>query len=448
MRARLISTGFMLAALLFCVQMCFADGYVETTILYYGEYIMPDIMTLAVDDSGDVLIGTYNYGLYKYNGESCELVADYKGCGIPIRSIDFAPDRSLWIGGYAATGIGFRDYTGGISHFDGETWTYYQEESGLASDAIRTIAVDKDGVVWAGAEYYSWTNKTYYRGLTRYDGETWTIYDKSNGLTDNRIIDLAISNDGTLWVATGNGLSRFDGVKWEKLLEMNGETIGLVGSMEIDSNDHVWFTSSEGITKYDGLEFFTYSFDTIDSGHSLRNFAIDSEDKLWITCDKGLICFDGNSWDVVLEPDTDLQEDMRNITVGFDNVIWFYSHKHDNMKSETYQCLTRYDQYATSVADTSAEPSQTITISNSPNPFNPNTEIRYTLPCDGSIKIDIFNCLGQRVASLADRHMPAGNHSIVWNGTDSAGNPVSSGVYIARIGNEKSVVNHRMMLMR
>jgi len=66
---------------------------------------------------------------------------------------------------------------------------------------------------------------------------------------------------------------------------------------------------------------------------------------------------------------------------------------------------------------------------NYPNPFNPTTEIKFALPTNSHVKLDIFNVMGQKVKSLVNGDMEAGYRSIIWNGTDETGANVASGTY-------------------
>ncbi len=66
---------------------------------------------------------------------------------------------------------------------------------------------------------------------------------------------------------------------------------------------------------------------------------------------------------------------------------------------------------------------------NYPNPFNPVTNIRFELPEIADVSVSVFNARGQLIAELANKSYPAGYHFVQWNGTDSNGVPVSSGVY-------------------
>ena len=70
---------------------------------------------------------------------------------------------------------------------------------------------------------------------------------------------------------------------------------------------------------------------------------------------------------------------------------------------------------------------------NYPNPFNPSTIIPYQLPSPARVRLEVFNILGQRVATLVDGERPAGFHTATWNATDASGRGVGSGVYLYRL---------------
>ena len=70
---------------------------------------------------------------------------------------------------------------------------------------------------------------------------------------------------------------------------------------------------------------------------------------------------------------------------------------------------------------------------NYPNPFNPSTIIPYQLPVPVRVRLEVFNILGQRVATLVDGERPAGFHTAAWDATDASGRGVGSGVYLYRL---------------
>ncbi|MFA6720807.1 MAG: M14 family zinc carboxypeptidase [Candidatus Cloacimonadaceae bacterium] len=77
--------------------------------------------------------------------------------------------------------------------------------------------------------------------------------------------------------------------------------------------------------------------------------------------------------------------------------------------------------------------SQAALYQNFPNPFNPQTNIRYSLAAWAEVKLAVYNLKGQLVKELVNKAVPAGNHRAVWDGSDSAGNPVGSGIYLYRL---------------
>lgn len=85
---------------------------------------------------------------------------------------------------------------------------------------------------------------------------------------------------------------------------------------------------------------------------------------------------------------------------------------------------------------------------NYPNPFNPSTTIRYALPEQMSVRIVIYNVLGQQVRTLVNDIQRPGNYSIVWNGTDRVGRLVASGIYFYRIDADHHQVTRRMLFAK
>ncbi len=86
---------------------------------------------------------------------------------------------------------------------------------------------------------------------------------------------------------------------------------------------------------------------------------------------------------------------------------------------------------------------------NYPNPFNPATTIRFGLPSEAIVYLEVYNMLGQRIATLiSGEHYAAGMYEAVWDSRDDAGNPVSSGVYIYRISAGDYVNIKKMLLMK
>ena len=70
---------------------------------------------------------------------------------------------------------------------------------------------------------------------------------------------------------------------------------------------------------------------------------------------------------------------------------------------------------------------------NYPNPFNPTTSIKYALPVDSKLTMEVYNVLGQRVRTLLNGDQPAGYHSVEWNGTGNSNQQLASGIYFLQM---------------
>ena len=69
----------------------------------------------------------------------------------------------------------------------------------------------------------------------------------------------------------------------------------------------------------------------------------------------------------------------------------------------------------------------------SPNPFNPATTLRFSLPAAGPATLKLYDVQGRLVRTLVDEHRAAGAHAVSWNGRDDTGRQVASGTYHARL---------------
>ncbi|HOP06742.1 MAG TPA: M6 family metalloprotease domain-containing protein [candidate division Zixibacteria bacterium] len=85
---------------------------------------------------------------------------------------------------------------------------------------------------------------------------------------------------------------------------------------------------------------------------------------------------------------------------------------------------------------------------NYPNPFNPETHIAFTIGEAGEVTIDVFNVAGQRIKVLLNTNITAGEHEVIWDGTDEQGSNVASGIYFYRILGAGSQDVKKMVLLR
>ncbi|MCD4829812.1 MAG: T9SS type A sorting domain-containing protein, partial [Candidatus Cloacimonetes bacterium] len=93
-------------------------------------------------------------------------------------------------------------------------------------------------------------------------------------------------------------------------------------------------------------------------------------------------------------------------------------------------------------------PCVTALNGNYPNPFNPVTTVAFSLAEAGDVTIDIYNVRGQKVTTLVDGPMEAGQHNITWQGTDSNGQPVGSGIFFYKMKSGRFTATKKMILLK
>ena len=85
---------------------------------------------------------------------------------------------------------------------------------------------------------------------------------------------------------------------------------------------------------------------------------------------------------------------------------------------------------------------------NYPNPFNPSTNITFSIEENSFVSLDIYNILGEKVKNLISSYYPAGQYSTSWNSTDEENNNVNSGVYFYKLTADRNSSVKRMLLIK
>jgi len=83
-----------------------------------------------------------------------------------------------------------------------------------------------------------------------------------------------------------------------------------------------------------------------------------------------------------------------------------------------------------------------------PNPFNPRTTLSFELPREGHVTLDVYDMVGRRVRELTQGWLAGGSYRVVWDGTDTAGRSVASGMYYARLVVHDEALIRKMVLVR
>jgi len=85
---------------------------------------------------------------------------------------------------------------------------------------------------------------------------------------------------------------------------------------------------------------------------------------------------------------------------------------------------------------------------NSPNPFNPSTDISFALPQESDVLLVIYNLLGEKVRTLVNERLRAGVHHVTFDSRDNNGRQVASGIYFYKIKANDFTNSKKMMLLK
>lgn len=96
-----------------------------------------------------------------------------------------------------------------------------------------------------------------------------------------------------------------------------------------------------------------------------------------------------------------------------------------------------------SVRETPVEAVQFALHDNYPNPFNPATQIRFSLPKQDYVRLDIWNVAGEQVAVLVNERLSAGNHTVFFHADD-----LSTGMYVYRLQTKNRAISKKMLLLK
>ena len=105
--------------------------------------------------------------------------------------------------------------------------------------------------------------------------------------------------------------------------------------------------------------------------------------------------------------------------------------------------FTTGSEYITSVDENPIHPGQYYLAQNYPNPFNPTTTINFAIPERQIVTLDIYSILGEKLVTLVNEVLEAGDHAAVWDASE-----MPSGVYFYRLSSGNEQLTRRMILLK
>ncbi len=176
----------------------------------------------------------------------------------------------------------------------------------------------------------------------------------------------------------------------------------------------------------------------------------------------GLVTLEGGTGDVedvqvtaaymTVNPDADGIYEIEILPGTFDVTATLYGYDPDVVSGVVVEeGATTSDVDLTLVAIVGVDDEVVTTtklLSNYPNPFNPVTNIAYSINETGNVTIDVYNLKGQLVKSLVNEVIETGDHIVTWNGRDNSNKSVASGVYFYKMQSSNYTATKKMILMK
>lgn len=364
--------------------------------------------SIAFDQQGAILIGydTPKYtGLIKYNGSAWEVLL--KDTAVTALAVD--RQGMLWVGTYE-----------GLKRFDGVSWQSYRAPDDSWTNWITALAVDSAGALWVGSAF---------TGVYKFAGNVWEKYSTTDGLVYNLVNTIAGDANGTMWFGTRYGLSRFDGSSWKTYTVADGLGGDTINAVAVDGQNRIWVgTIQNGVSVFDGSAWTAYSTADGLADNNIASIAVNPLSGIWVGTAGGLSRFDGATW--ITPAGAEDLGPVGTVAVDSFNIVWaaikdFRLAKYDGFGWTTYNSPATPK---TSVSEGAEHPASFGIRTVSPNPFNPSTEIEFTLDRPGKTVLSVYSVTGQRVETLTDGMMNAGMHRVVWSAAGRA-----SGIYFVTL---------------
>ena len=216
---------------------------------------------LLIDQAGTLWVATWN-GVCVYKGS---FFTDFP---LPKPDVDtpLNPDTKGWVTEMMEDRQGnlwFGRDGYGACKYDGKTFTLFTKKDGLASNGVQAIVQDNQGNLWFGSrvaenDHPDPEKRTGAGGLTRYDGKTFTHFPEWKGLNKNNVYTIYQDRTGNLWIgATGVGLYRYDGKTFKMYTGTDRMDLtwsyGIQAMLE-DRNGTLWLGFSGGLFRLVGEE--------------------------------------------------------------------------------------------------------------------------------------------------------------------------------------------------
>ncbi len=221
---------------------------------------------------------------------------------------------------------------GGISRYDGKSFTNFTTEDGLINNAVRCMLEDESGLLWLGTS----------QGLSIYNGHVFTM-PHEKALHDKLINTLFLDGKGNVWIGTANnGLYKYDGNSFIHFSTVQGLPSNAIRSVREDLNGNIWIATFGGISKYDGNNFTNFNRENGLLNDQIQSLLVDRNNNIWLGYwEGGISKINGESFSHYTSANGVSENTIYCITQQKDGTIWFGTNgdgaiKFDNNIFTTY----------------------------------------------------------------------------------------------------------------
>ena len=265
------------------VQMFDGSSLAVYDVANYPGMLSDNIKVITAMANGEIWIGT-DYGANQLvsgvNGFMWLPYTTSNGLASnQVKSIDEDANGGIWVG-----------TNQGVSYFDGNSWVSYSSPD-LHWSGVNATAFDSNGDKWFASPL---------GGITHFNGTTFTPYDTSNGLLSQFVTALLIDDQDNKWVGTSSGMSVFDATNTSftqhtrMYIMPPPDTLNPVVDIAMDSHGRIWsaiyvgYLAVGGVAMWDGNQWI--DFDVTDGlvGPNVKGLAIDSQDNIWVATSTGV----------------------------------------------------------------------------------------------------------------------------------------------------------------
>lgn len=191
---------------------------------------------------------------------------------------------------------------------------YFTDRDGLPQNDVRSLAVDRNGYIWAGTR----------SGVACYNGRTWTVVNTPEGTLNSRVNAIAVTADGSLWFATDvTGVFHLKNGVWETFNTQNSglpsNSVWSLLALESPSSPaKMWFGTNRGLACLEAGKWTVYT--TQNSGlpddgiWCMQHVSSDTGTQaLWVGTNEGLARFENGIW-TVFDKNSGLPQESNSVT--------------------------------------------------------------------------------------------------------------------------------------